>query len=451
MRYVSTRGGARPHTFLEAVAAGLAPDGGLFVPETFPDVSGRLAAWERLDYAALAAEFLALFADEPGPEAWRALCRRAYGSFAAGEVAPLVALAPGLRVLELFHGPTLAFKDFALQLLGLLHQRAADASGRGTAVLGATSGDTGSAAIHGCLGHPRIRSFILYPAGRIAPLQERQMACTDDPGVFAIPVPGTFDDAQRVVKAVFGDTAFAAAHGLAAVNSINVSRILAQSVYYLWAWLRLPPAEREGVEFIVPTGNFGNVLAGWLLRRMGLPGLRFRVATNRNDILWRHFERGDYSATGVEPTLAPSMDIQAASNFERYAYYALGADPAAVRAAMGEFGRTGRAALPRHAGDGIRATRMDDAAISGAIRDVYQKHGYVVCPHTACAFAEPADGPAVVLATAHPAKFPEAVRAACGVDPRHPALDALIGRPLATHPLPADADAVKAFIRAHAV
>ncbi|NBO20014.1 MAG: pyridoxal-phosphate dependent enzyme, partial [Proteobacteria bacterium] len=245
MHFISTRGQTRPHTFTEAVEAGLAPDGGLFLPDSWPEIGSKLAAWEKHTYAQLAAEFLAPFAPEIALEEWHALTAKAYAKFDAHEVAPLRQITEKTFILELFHGPTLAFKDFALQLLGLLYKRQVERTGKRLAVLGATSGDTGSAAIHGCMGQEGITIFILYPNGRVAPLQERQMACTGAANVFAIPVPGTFDDAQCVVKEVFGDTAFAAAHNLSAVNSINIARVLAQSVYYIWAWLRLPENKRE--------------------------------------------------------------------------------------------------------------------------------------------------------------------------------------------------------------
>src|SRR3954464_15623466 len=238
MTYLSTRGQTRPHTFSEAVEAGLAPDGGLFLPDSWPGISGKLDAWEKLSYPELAAEFFTLFAPEIAAAEWHALTKQAYARSDALEIAPLRKLTEKTFVLELFHGPTLAFKDFALQLLGLLYKRQVERTGKRLAVLGATSGDTGSAAIHGCMGREGITIFILYPNGRVAPLQERQMACTGAPNVFAIPVPGTFDDAQRVVKETFGDVAFATVNHLSAVNSINIARVLAQCVYYIWAWLR---------------------------------------------------------------------------------------------------------------------------------------------------------------------------------------------------------------------
>jgi threonine synthase len=456
MNYHSTRGQTRPHTFSEAVEAGLAPDGGLFLPETLPDISGKLASWASLSYAELAAEFLSLFAPEIENKEWHEMTREAYSRFDSPDVAPLRKLTEKTYVLELWHGPTLAFKDFALQLLGLLYKRQVRLSGKKLAVLGATSGDTGSAAIHGCMGQDGITIFILYPNGRVAPLQERQMACTGAVNVFAIPVPGTFDDAQRVVKECFGDTAFTSQVNLSAVNSINIARVLAQCVYYIWAWLRIPAEKRDaGIEFVVPTGNFGNVLAGWLAHKMGLPGCTFRVATNQNDILYRFFTTGEYKQEKVLPSYAPSMDIQAASNFERYLYYRFKSTPG-IQAVGAEVKRTiqdmnrGGSFEGIGADDTIRASRMDDREIHRTIKQIESEFGYVLDPHTACAFTDMApDRISIVLSTASPAKFPIVVKSATGAEPTHPTLEALKSRDLQTHPLTADAEAVKAFVRAH--
>jgi threonine synthase len=455
MRFVSTRGNSPEVGFLQAVEQGLAPDGGLYMPAHLPDISEHLAKWEGLGYPELAARFFSLFSDEFSSAEWSSLTAAAYRTFAHPDIAPLVPMRgrKGLYALELFHGPTLAFKDFALQLLGLLYKELVRKSGRTFTVLGATSGDTGSAAIYGCMGQEGITIVILYPDGRVAPLQERQMACTGARNVVAVPIPGTFDDAQAIVKALFGDTEFARAHRLAAVNSINISRVLAQSVYYIHAWLRLPKTERErGVQFIVPTGNFGNVFAGWLASRMGLPGCAFRVATNRNDILHRFFSAGDYSVAAVEPSLAPSMDIQLASNFERFLYATLDGDSAATARAMAHLKASGRlpADLPASARTHFTSSRMDDAGIRSTIAHVYRDFGYVVCPHTACGFGDltgaPEGGATIVLATAHPAKFPEAVLEATGLEPKHPVLEELRHRPLERTPCAATPEAVRKVI-----
>lgn len=419
------------------------------MPESLPSISDKLAGWEKLTYAELAAEFLSLFAPEIPLAEWHTLTAEAYRRFDTPEVAPLKKLTDRTYVLELWHGPTLAFKDFALQLLGLLYKRQVKLSGKKLAVLGATSGDTGSAAIHGCMGQEGIEIFILYPNGRVAPLQERQMACTGAANVYAIPVPGTFDDAQRVVKECFGDHEFVREVNLSAVNSINIARVLAQCVYYIWAWLRLPEAARATVEFVVPTGNFGNVMAGWMCQQMGMKCGSFRVATNQNDILHRFFTSGDYQQGEVKPSHAPSMDIQAASNFERYLYFMLGGDQGRVRDVMVRMKAGEKVTFPKVASS-FRSSRMDDETIPLVIQQMWKDWKYVIDPHTACAFTEMAqDRVSVVLSTASPAKFPEVVQAATGTEPTHPTLEALKSKPLQTHPQEATDVAVKAFLRAH--
>ena len=452
MRYLSTRGQTEPLGFSDAVAVGLAPDGGLFLPESLPDLSGELTRFARLDYAELCGEFLQRFATDIEPAVLKGIVTRSYRHFSHPAVAPLVQLDENLFVLELFHGPTLAFKDFALQLLGNLYEQQCRARGQTLNVLGATSGDTGAAAIHGLLGKPGVAIFILYPDGRIAPLQERQMACTGAENVFALAVDGTFDDAQNALKAVFGDQAFRRQHRLSAVNSINLARVLAQSVYYLYAWLRLPQAKRLNVEFVVPTGNFGNVLAGWMLQKMGVPIRGFKIATNQNDILYRLFTTGEYRLAPVAPSLAPSMDIQMASNFERFLYYSTGRDPARLREIMRTFTNTGVYRFEHFDADSFTASRCTDAEILGIIQRVHRQYGYVCDPHTACGFAElRPDRVSVVLATASPAKFPEAIRAATGLELTHPTLEALKSKPVVKHFVRADAAAIKAFIAGHGV
>ena len=374
----------------------------------------------------------------------------AYRGFDHPEVAPLRTLEPGLHVLELFHGPTLAFKDFALQLLGRLYDRQVRLTGEPITVLGATSGDTGAAAIHGLLGIPGVRIFILYPDGRVSPLQERQMACTGAGNVFPLAIAGSFDDAQAALKEVFGDPVFRAEVRLSAVNSINLARILAQTVYYLAAWFQLPREEREKVEFIVPTGNFGNVLAGWLLSRMGLAGCTFRVATNQNDILDRLFRTGIYQLGRVEPSYAPSMDIQVASNFERFVHFLYQRDSERLRQTMAHFASTGRVDFGDFDRMGISSSRTPDNEIPGLIRRVSDRYGYTVDPHTACGFqTRDPERTAVVLGTASPAKFPEVITEATGVHPSHPGLEALRSREVVSYPVEPTAAAIKEFIRSH--
>ncbi len=449
MRFISTRGQTPALGFSDAVATGLAPDGGLFLPERLPDLSGRLPAWAGLGYAELCFEFLRIFATDIPAEKLRAIVEKSYTRFDHPDIAPLRQLDRQTWVLELFHGPTLAFKDFALQFLGNLYEHQCELRSESLTVLGATSGDTGAAAIHGLLDRARAKIFILYPDGRVSPLQERQMACTGADNVFALAVDGTFDDAQAVLKTIFEDQNFRARHRLSAVNSINLARVLAQCVYYLYAWLRLPPEAREKLEFVVPTGNFGNVLAGWLVQKMGVPIGGFRVATNQNDILYRLFTTGDYSVADVHPSHAPSMDIQVASNFERFIYFAENRDPARVREIMAGFKKTGRHVFENFKRDTFTASRASDAEIASIIRDVHSKYGYIVDPHTACGFKDLAsDRTSVVLSTAHPAKFPDVIRQATGRESIHPALEALKSKRLEKHRLPATVEAVRSFIEA---
>ena len=453
MRFVSTRGQTPPLSFSDAVATGLAPDGGLYLPEMLPQFSAAdLARFEPLPYAELCFEFLKHFATDIDPATLRTLIAQSYTTFSHPDIAPIVKLDERTSVLELFHGPTLAFKDFALQLLGNLYGHQCAVRGQTINVLGATSGDTGSAAIHGLLGKPGTAIFILYPDGRTSPLQERQMACTGADNVYAIAVDGSFDDAQASLKEIFADQDFRMRHRLSAVNSINLARVLAQCVYYLYAYLRLPAATRTETEFVVPTGNFGNVLAGWMLQKMGVPIHSFKVATNQNDILYRLFTTGDYRVSAVAPSLAPSMDIQVSSNFERFLYLSLGRDAAKVREVMQTFKTAGGYKFESFDRDTFSASRCTDAQIPEIIQSVYQRYGYVVDPHTACGFADLSKvRPSLVLATASPAKFPDTIISAIGVEPKDLSLETLKQRPLKKHLLKADAGSIRAFIDSHAV
>jgi threonine synthase len=453
MRYISTRGQSPSLGFSDAVATGLAPDGGLYLPETLPQFTAAdLAGFAPLSYPELCYEFLSRFATDLPADTFRTLVAKSYTTFAHAEIAPIVKLDESTYVLELFHGPTLAFKDFALQLLGNLYGNQCAVRGQTINVLGATSGDTGAAAIHGLLGKPGTAIFIVYPDGRTSPLQERQMACTGAANVHALAITGTFDDAQAALKELFADQEFRTRHRLSAVNSINLARILAQCVYYLWAYLRLPTGVRDEIEFVVPTGNFGNVLAGWLLQKMGVPLRCFRVATNQNDILHRLFTTGDYRVGAVAPSLAPSMDIQVSSNFERFLYYSVGQNPAKVREIMAIFKTTGAYTFTGFDPDTFTASRCADAEIPGLIRTIYQDYGYIADPHTACGFKSLAKNrPSIVLATASPAKFPDTIISAIGLEPTAPALEALKKKPLVKHKLPADAASIRDYLDRHAV
>ena len=449
MQYISTRGQVPAVSFSTAVAQGLAPDGGLYLPEELPDLKPHLAEWSKLSYAELCEVFFAVFATDIDSAELKEVVARSYTKFDHADIAPIVKLDDDRYVLELFHGPTLAFKDFALQLLGNLYESQIARTSSRISVLGATSGDTGAAAIHGLLGKEGVTTFILYPDGRISPLQERQMTCTGADKVFPLAIKGSFDDAQTAMKTVFEDREFAAEVGLSAVNSINLARILAQCVYYLSAYFRLPEDVRDDITFVVPTGNFGNVLAGWLVQRMGLPIKGFRVATNQNDILHRLFQGGTYQLDDVAPSLAPSMDIQVASNFERFLYYAEDRDSTKVRNIIQAFKETGEYVFENFDCAGFTSSRSDDAQIEQIIKEVYSKYGYVVDPHTACGFEEGFEGKEIILATAHPAKFPDTIQAAIGEDSTHPSLEVLKSKEIVKYSVDPTPAAIKAFIRAH--
>ena len=449
MKFVSTRGQTEPHSFSDAVRIGLAPDGGLFVPESLPDLSGEISSWDGLSYPDLCYEFYKHFAtDIPGDEL-KEIIHRSYANCDHEQHAPLVRLEEGLHLLELFHGPTLAFKDFALQLVGNLYERQVAIRDEPITVLGATSGDTGAAAISGLLGKKGVNIFIMYPdGGRVSPLQERQMTCTQDDNVFPLAVSGNFDDAQAVLKEVLGDSEFSSSLKMSAVNSINIARGLAQCVYYLFAWLKFPAGEREEITFAVPTGNFGNVLSGWMVSRMGMRVAGFRVATNQNDILHRFFSSGDYSLGEVHPSYAPSMDIQVASNFERFIYYAFNGNPEKTRKTMLQF----KSEKAFQVDDSsilsiMSSTRMADGEIKSVMSEVYEKYNYVVDPHTACGFKELDELKNVVLlSTAHPAKFPDVVQQTIGVDAIHPRLEALKNIEETKYSISPDAGEIKSFI-----
>ncbi|QJA05813.1 threonine synthase [Thermosulfurimonas marina] len=462
MRYLSTRGGISPLPFTATVLEGLAPDGGLIVPEKIPELSeADLRRLRGLSYQDLAYEVFRLFADDLPESELRLLVDRSYATFTHPDITPVVKKGR-VWILELFHGPTLAFKDVALQFLGNLFEYLLLTRGEYMNILGATSGDTGSAAIYGVRGKRNLAIFILHPHGRVSPVQALQMTTVTDPNVFNLALEGTFDDCQAIVKQLFGDLEFKRRYRLGAVNSINWARVMAQIVYYLWAYFRVSEAEgAEEVRFSVPTGNFGDIFAGYLARRM-LGGRieRLILATNENDILTRFVNRGDYSVREVIPTLSPSMDIQVASNFERYLYYLFGEDPERVREAMVRFAEEGRL---RFSEEEIRRVQRDFLSASvtqketlETIRDFYQETGYILDPHTAVGVRAALEfleaRPMICLATAHPAKFPEAVSRALGFEPPIPeALKGLSERPRRVVILPADPAAVRRFIEENAL
>jgi threonine synthase len=452
MEFVSTRGGGDPVPFTEAFARGLAPDGGLYVPRRLPVLPQTILVEDAMPYAALAWDFLSLFDDEHDSEHLVEIVDRSYGNFSDTMNAPLQQLDDNLFVLELFHGPSLSFKDFGLQLIGSLFEEQIERTGVPINVLGATSGDTGSAAIHGLAGKKGAKVFILYPKGRISVLQERQMACTGADNIYPIPIEGTFDDAQAIVKELMGDLEFKERMRLSAINSINVVRVLAQCVYYIHAYTQLPPDNRDDVSFVVPTGNFGNIFAGWMVHQMGLPVDRFVVATNHNDILYRLFNTGEYKPDSVQPSHAPSMDIQVASNFERFLYYHNEKDAKATLAQMEQFRKDGSIKIANFNASNFAATRSEDGDILRNIRLVKEKYDYVVDPHTACGFQDlDPSSTHVVLATAHPAKFPATIEQAIGETPTDPSLERIKKKEMVRHPVEASAAAVRAFLEENGI
>ncbi len=474
MRYLSTRGLAAPRDFAAGVApptrnfedvllAGLAEDGGLFLPETWPVLSA--AEWRGLrglPYHALAARLMQPFVgDCLTPAELGAMTRAAYAGFGTPAVVPLHQLDHRTFALELFHGPTLAFKDMALQLLGRLFDHVLQKRGERITVVGATSGDTGSAAIEACRDRASIDIVILHPEGRTSEVQRRQMTTVLSSNVSNLAIKGDFDGCQDLVKAMFNDQPFRAEMKLAAVNSINWARVAAQIPYYAYAALNLGAPDRP-MAFSVPTGNFGNVLAAWAVSRMGLPVERLIVGANRNNILARWLGANDMSARPVEPSLSPSMDIQVSSNFERLLFELLGRDGAACRTTMERFRAEGRMPVPdaawREATKLFHGFTCDDAATLAEINHLWTTTGYLADPHTAVATAAaralaPADPaiPVVVAATAHPAKFPDAVEQATGFRPPLPARMAdLYTREERYSVLPADLGQIQGFVRAHA-
>ena len=462
MEYISTRGSAPTLDFRAATLAGLAADGGLYVPAQWPVLSrDEIRSLAGLDYVETAVRVMTPFvAGVLDEDELRSLCKAAYGRFSHDAVTPLVQLDHRHWLLELFHGPTLAFKDVALQLLGQLFEKFLAGGDTNITIVGATSGDTGSAAIEAVAGREHIQIFMLHPEGRVSDVQRRQMTTVLAPNVHNIAIDGSFDDAQAMVKRLFGDEEARGKVTLSAVNSINWARLMAQVVYYFYAAVRLGGPDRP-VAFSVPTGNFGDVFAGYVASRIGLPIARLVVATNVNDILHRALTSGDYSAGTVTPTATPSMDIQVSSNFERLLFDLSGRDGGAIMAMMGEFDENRAMTIPADMLGGARAlfssASIDGDSMSLALRWAQEKGGQVIDPHSAVGLAAArqldlgADIPVVTLATAHPAKFREAVERATGVRPALPArLGNLFEREERYTKLPGDYDAVKAFVLAEA-
>ncbi|MCF8496531.1 MAG: threonine synthase [Alphaproteobacteria bacterium] len=458
MRYISTRGGGTPQSFEDVLLAGLAPDGGLYMPMRWPRLD--LNALKGRSYADVAEAVMFPFVEGSlSRQDFSHILHETYNAniFRHPRIVPLRQLYPHIWALELFHGPTIAFKDVALQLLGRLFDHALKKQDRRMTIVGATSGDTGSAAIEGCKACANAEIFILHPRGRVSEVQRRQMTTLDAPNVHNIALEGNFDDCQAMVKSLFNDSSFRAEMNLSAVNSINWARIMAQIVYYVTAALELGAPEKD-VSFAVPTGNFGNVLAGWCARQMGLPIKTLAIASNRNDILTRFFETGEMKAQPVQSSLSPSMDIQVSSNFERFLFEILLRHPEDLRDAMQSFTQTGLYKPAPHVLEEIRrhfrAFRASDAETLEIIRKVHGDTGYILDPHTAVGMkaAQRLAGEGqlrvVTLACAHPAKFPDAVADATGVIPvLPPCLGDLMSREERFTILPNDVESVKAFVR----
>ncbi|MEZ5814634.1 MAG: threonine synthase [Alphaproteobacteria bacterium] len=457
-RYISTRGGDKPQSFEQVLLSGLAPDGGLYVPESWPALD--LAALKGKSYTETAFAVMYPFVESVIPaDIFKTMIGETYGpkTFRHKDVVPLHHLKDNHYILEQFHGPTIAFKDIALQLLGRLFDYVLKKREERITIVGATSGDTGSAAIEGCRHCERLDIFILHPKGRVSDVQRKQMTTVDAPGVHNIAIDGTFDDCQNMVKAMFGDAKFRERINLAAVNSINWARVMAQIVYYVKAALDLGAPEKE-VAFVVPTGNYGNVFAAYCARQMGLP-IKLAVATNENDILARFFASGEMKAGGTRATISPSMDIEISSNFERYLFDLLDRDAEKTAAVMDGFKQTGSFSVPpaklAKAQSDFQAGRTSDSETLETIKRVYDETGYILDPHTAVGFnvaeevAKAANGPVVTLATAHPAKFPDAVEKAIGLRPALPEhLADLFERKEIMTDQPNDLKAVQDFVTA---
>ncbi len=429
MRYVSTRGQAPALSFEEAMLTGLARDGGLYLPDTIPALTPeQIAAFAGMSYEEVAYHVMRPFiGDAFGDKEFQAIIARAYAPFGHPARAPLKQLAPNHFLLELFHGPTLAFKDFAMQLIGQMFQVALSRRGARVTIVGATSGDTGSAAIEAFRGLDAADVFILFPEGRVSEVQRRQMTTPDAPNIHALAVKGDFDDCQARLKDMFNDHAFRDEVRLAGVNSINWARVLAQVVYYFTAAVSLGAPHRP-VSFTVPTGNFGDIFAGYIAKRMGLPVADLVIATNQNDILHRTFISGAHVKEGVRPSISPSMDIQVSSNFERALYYAYGGDAAAIAQQMTALKDEGGFSVSQGAMHVLRETfssgRASEEETSATIKATHAATGEVLCPHSAVGVKVASEHvgpvPMVTLATAHPAKFPDAVEAATGIRPPLP-------------------------------
>lgn len=453
MQYISTRGNISPLGFQDAVLTGQAADGGLVLPECIPSVGDKLDSWKHLSFVELAVEIVRLFATDIVDGDLEPIISGAFASFDHPNTVPMVEQG-SLRIMELFHGPTLAFKDVALQVLGGLFRHVLGERNTKLNILGATSGDTGSAAIASVRGKENINIFIMFPDGKTSRLQELQMTTVLDSNVHCLAIEGDFDDCQRIMKSIFNDLDFKNQYALGAVNSVNWARVMVQIVYYAYAALQT----NEPVSISVPTGNFGNICAGYIARRMGFPIHRLILATNENDILARFFSTGVYRRGSVHQTLSPSMDIQVASNFERYIYYLLEEDPQKLKIFMKSFAENESAEIKDYGklNDCFVATRVDTSETLSTISNIHSKYGYVIDPHTAVGVAAALrvklDTPIVCLATAHPSKFPESVKRAIGQLPiSHPRLERLNDLEERKISLPADEIAIRRYLESNSI
>lgn len=473
MKYISTRGHSAPQSFSDILLGGLAPDGGLYLPESYPQVADHLAEWRTLDYAELAFRILSLFIDDIPPADLRSICQKTYTAETyrycrpgrnAADIVPLTSLTKDTHLLELSNGPTLAFKDMAMQLLGNLFEYVLDKRGQTINILGATSGDTGSAAEYAMLGKHNVRVFMLSPSGKMSAFQRAQMYSLNEPNIFNIAIEGLFDDAQDIVKAVSNDAAFKARYKIGAVNSINWGRVAAQVVYYFKGYFAATRSNSEEVVFSVPSGNFGNICAGHIARMMGLPIKRLILATNENNVLDEFFQTGIYrprSSAQTHITSSPSMDISKASNFERFVFDLVGRDATVVRDlwqaidAGGAFDLNTTPFMKRLPEFGFVSGSSTHADRLATIREIWQNHQIMIDPHTADGVKVAQDHnikdlPTIILETAQAVKFAETIREALDREPLHPAaLEGIESLPQQVTTLPADTAAVKAFVAAH--
>ncbi|MBT9461928.1 MAG: threonine synthase [Rugosibacter sp.] len=473
MKYISTRGHSTPQSFSDILLGGLAPDGGLYLPESYPQVADHLAEWRTLDYAELAFRILSLFIDDIPPADLRSICQKTYTAETyrycrpgrnAADIVPLTSLTKDTHLLELSNGPTLAFKDMAMQLLGNLFEYVLDKRGQTINILGATSGDTGSAAEYAMLGKHNVRVFMLSPSGKMSAFQRAQMYSLNEPNIFNIAIEGLFDDAQDIVKAVSNDAAFKARYKIGAVNSINWGRVAAQVVYYFKGYFAATRSNSEEVVFSVPSGNFGNICAGHIARMMGLPIKRLILATNENNVLDEFFQTGIYrprSSAQTHITSSPSMDISKASNFERFVFDLVGRDATVVRDlwqaidAGGAFDLNTTPFMKRLPEFGFVSGSSTHADRLATIREIWQNHQIMIDPHTADGVKVAQDHnikdlPTIILETAQAVKFAETIREALDREPLHPAaLEGIESLPQQVTTLPADTAAVKAFVATH--